>query len=168
MDNNGPIAVSAPGTSLTGAVGKDITFSTRSPFFKLDSTNKVSFQVLEFLFSSDTTNPDGVTTFTNSVPVYQFAHGYKYPPTTWAELSLDGFQTVSGTEGYFLVGGGDNNTSSAAFVVTADSTNITCSVDKYYLASGMLGVPSVFGLAVSLRLYVAVNDLSGTDVPSQP
>ena len=46
----GPISVSAPNTSLIGAATKDITFNTKYPFAKLDSTNTVSFQNINLIF----------------------------------------------------------------------------------------------------------------------
>jgi hypothetical protein len=163
-----PIQVSAPGTSVLGAVGKDITFSTKYPFAKIDSTKSVSFKITNILFSSDTANPDGVTNTTNSVLIYSFAHGYTYVPSTWFLVSVNGFTSVAGTEGYFLVGGGDIPANGSAYLsVQVDSTNVYFYINKIWQSSLGFSAPSVFGLTLAIRSSIFVNDLLGMDVPSQ-
>jgi hypothetical protein len=165
----GPIAVSAPGTSLTGTVGKDVTFSTRYPFAKLDSTNNVSFQTITILFGVDTPSPDGTDTTTNSTLVYQFAHGYKYVPSTWFMVSVNAFTSALGTEGVYLVGGGDAPTLGSAYITAqVDATNVYFYINKLWVQSGGLPAPTVLGITLTIRSYIFVNDLSGMDIPSQP
>ena len=164
MSNNGPISVSAPNKNLLGAVGKDITFNTSYPFAKIDSTNNVSFQIINILFLTEPPNPDGsVSTYQRNL-IYQFAHGYTYVPSTWFMVSNDNFTTALGTEGVVLTG---NSTvlGAAILIVTVDSTNVNFYVDKYW---GGIGVykPVILGTSIEIRSYVFVNDLTGTDVPT--
>jgi len=166
--DNGPIAVSAPGSSLTGALGTDVTFSTRYPFDKIDSTNKNSFQVITLFFAVDPPNPNGTSVKKIRTPIYQFAHGYDYLPSSWFLNSLDNFTTAVGPEGVIIKGGSSAGTASAAVLaIEADSTNIYFYIDKYYDTSIFdFGIPTILGFFVAIRSYVFVNDLSGTDVPS--
>jgi hypothetical protein len=167
MANNGPISVSAPNKNLLGAVSKDITFNTRYPFAKIDSTKPISFRVINLLFSTDPPNPDGTISTYQRDLIYTFAHGYSYVPSTWHLVSLNGFTTAVGSEGYFLTGGGDFGTflGAAVLIITVDSTNVNIYVDKYY-ATGNPGLPSIFGFTLAIRSYIFINDLSGTDVPT--
>lgn len=166
---NGPISVSAPGTSLTTATGKDVIFNTRYPFAKLDSTNKISFQLLRILLAVDTPNPDGVIKTTNSTLIYSFTHGYNYLPAAWFMVSIDGFVTALGTEGVYLVGGGGLPFSGSAYLVAQVDTNkVNFYINKQYdTAVPGATIPNVAGVALTIRAYIFVNDLSGTDVPSQ-
>lgn len=169
MANNGPISSSGPGVSLTTATGQQVTFTTRYPFWMLDSTNSVSFQVITLFFAVDPPNPDGTTTFYQRNLIYSFPHGYNYVPSTWFLVSIDNFQTAVGSEGVYLTGGGGLPAlSSSVLVITADSKNVNFYIDKYWDTTiGALPAPSILGFFVEVRAYVAVQDLSGTSVPSQ-
>lgn len=174
MDNSGPISVSAPGVSLIGATAKDITFSTRYPFHKLDSTNQNSFQVLTIFFNQDTPNPTpptSVETFSNTL-VYSFPHGYTYVPSTWFLISTDNFKTTKGAEGSIIstpAGTQLPNSSNATLNITVDETNINIYILKqwgYVFGTPDPNPPTVLGMFVSIRSYIFVEDLSGTSVPS--
>jgi hypothetical protein len=164
----GPIQVSAPGVNLKGAVGKDITFSTRYPFAKLDSTNDTSFQLINLLFLHEPPNPDGVSSFYQRTLVYSFAHGYTYTPSTWFLVSIDGFTSVIGSEGVYITGGGSSpSLTSSVFIAEVDDTNVNFYIDKYYIVFLGITPPSVLGLTLTIRSYAFVNDLLGNDVPNQ-
>ena len=169
MSVNGPISVASAGNTLEGTNIKNLTFSTRYPFAKIDSTSTASFQMINIFFSVDTPNPDGTIVKQNSTLVYQFAHGYKYIPSTWFLVSLDGFNTVLGSEGCYIVGGGGIPYLGSAFLsVQVDATNVYFYVYKQYDSSlPFSAAPTVLGLTTTIRCYVFINDLSGTDVPSQ-
>lgn len=177
---NGPIAVSAPGTSLKGAVGSDITFNTRYPFAKLDSTKDTSFQNISIFFGVDTPNPDGVTAFSLNTIVYQFAHGYNYIPAIWCIFQRNGAGdqgdltvTKYGEHGYenglIAVSSNSDFNQSANLTLLADQTNVYIGVTKNYITGGPFTDPSVNleGYTLLVRVYTFVNDLSGQDVPTQ-
>jgi hypothetical protein len=177
---NGPIVVSAPGKSLQGAVGSDITFNTRWPFAKLDTTNKVSFQNINIFFATDPPNPNGTTVFSQKTVVYTFPHGYKYIPAIWCIFQRNGngdqgdfSVTKYGPYGYenglICVSSTSDFAQSANLTLTADATNIYISVTKNYRTGGGWVDPPVnlSGYSLLVRVYAFVNDLSGTDVPSQ-
>lgn len=164
---NGPIAVSGPGSSLTNASGPNITFNTQYPFYMLDSTNNVSFQVITLFFAHEPPNPDGTISTYQRTLIYSFPHGYNYVPATWFLVSLDNFKTAFGSEGAYLVGGGNFPTaSSAVLIATVDATNVNLYIDKYYDAAFPTGPPSIIGFFVGVRAYVAVQTLAGDSVPS--
>jgi hypothetical protein len=164
----GPIQVSAPGTDLRTATGADITLNTKNPFAKLDSTNKVSFQVINLLFLHEPPNPNGTSSTYQRTLVYSFPHRYKYVTSSWFLLSLDGFATARGSEGNYLVGGGAFATSSSAvLIVTVDQTNVNIYVDKYWVSASGFSAPSIIGFTASIRAYIFVNDLTGNDIPVQ-
>lgn len=164
-----PIKVSKPNTDLRTANGTDITLDTMKPFAKLDSTNPISFQLIDVLFLHEPPNPDGTISFYQRTLVHHFPHNYKYVPSDWFMASVDGLQTAIGTEGVYLVGGGDTPTfSSAVFIVETDAENVYFYIDKYWIASGGFDAPTVLGVTVTVRSYVFVNDLLGLDIPSQP
>jgi hypothetical protein len=166
MANNGPIAVSAPNTSLQGAVGTDITFSTRYPFAKLDTTNPVSFQVLSIFFNTTPPQPTAVNTSTNTL-VYSYPHGYKYIPSTWFLLSTDNFATVAGNEGATIIN--PNSGVGASYVnatIIVDSTNVNVYIYNFW--GGSTSSPySLVGYTLSIRAYIFIEDLSGNSVPAQ-
>lgn len=165
MTSNGPIVVSAPGTSLTGANASNITFSTRNPFHKLDSTNSNSFQIITIFLSHETPNP----TIGNTLDtiVYQFAHGYTYVPSTWFLVSLNNFTTVLGSEGVWIIGNATGtNPVLAKLNITVDATNVYFTVSKTWFTGGV--PPSVLGFFLSIRSYIFIEDLLGGSVPSQP
>lgn len=169
--NNGPIAVSAPGSTLVNASGVGVTFNTRYPFDKLDSTLNESFQIITVFMAVDTPTPDGSIVKYNRTLIYSFAHGYKYVPAPWFLVSLNNFSsTTIGTEGVVLtVNNPDPTVSSGILVINVDSTNVNIYIDKYYNSSVIGAVPPVtIGLFISIRSYIFVNDLAGNDVPSQP
>lgn len=149
-------------------MGTDVTFSTRYPFSKIDSTNSNSFQIINIVFLADTPNPDGVSNLTNSTLVYQFAHGYKYVSSSWFLVSINGFVSALGTEGVRLVTALSPLFGTAYFVATVDSTNVNFYINKTWEQSTGFPAPSVLGITLSIRSYVFINDLSGNDVPSQP
>lgn len=172
MANNGPISVSSAGTSLQNASGAQVTFNTRYPFHKLDSTNINSFQVVTILFGAEPPNPVAPTstaTYSESL-VYSFAHGYTYVPSTWFLLSLDGFATTIGPEGNaFLVQGQIPGSTNAILNIRVDATNVNFYVTKtwgYVFGTPDPVAPNVFGLTVSIRSYVFVEDLLGNSLPS--
>jgi hypothetical protein len=165
-----PILISAPNTDLRTATGTDLVLNTRYPFAKLDSTNKVSFQLINILFLHEPPNPDGLATFFTTVQVYQFPHGYNYIPSTWFLVSTDAMATAVGSEGVIFVGGGDTPSfKSAVLDVTVDDANVYFNIDKYYDKRVTdLGAPNVLGMTLTVRAYVFANDLAGGDVPTQP
>lgn len=163
--DNGPISVSAPGVSLIGAQSKDITFSTRYPFAKLDSTNPVSFQVLTIFLNSEPPNPAAVNTSQQTL-IYSFPHGYKYVPSSWFLVSIDNFQTVSAQEGGFIQGAtSGTGTSNTTLPIIVDATNVNIYVNKFW-GSGSAGPPSIIGYFISIRAYIFVETLLGDSVPS--
>lgn len=176
--SNGPIAVSAPGTSLRGAVGTDITFNTRYPFAKLDSTNKVSFQAINIEFLHDPPNPNGTSVFKLITNIYTFPHGYKYIPAIWCifnrtagagdqgDLSVTKFGPYGYENGLIAVASAADNSNFANLTLAADATNIYIGVNKFYDSLHGAAV-NLVGYALLVRVYAFVNDLSGTDVPKQ-
>jgi hypothetical protein len=169
MADNGPISVSAPGKTLVGASSSDVTFSTRFPFHKLDSTNPVGFQVLTVFFNSDTPTPPAASghTATNKTLVYQYAHGYKYVSSSWFLISLDNFSTVLGSEGSWIVGNASGiSPGIAQFVIEVDATNVTFYVTKSWTNDGVTAAPSVLGFFVTVRAYIFVEGLAGDSVPT--
>lgn len=164
--NNGPISVSAPSVSLIGAASGDITFSTRYPFAKLDSTNPVSFEVLTIFFNTEPPDPSSVNTSVETL-VYSYPHGYTYTPSTWFLLSIDNFQTVVGQEGGYIVGLstsiGVNNVS---VPIVVDSTNVNIYINKFW-GSGSATPPHIIGFFLTIRAYIFVEDLLGGSVPSR-
>lgn len=176
------ISVSRQGVSVPRGSGKDITFNTRYPFWKLDSLNPVSFQIITILLNVEPPNPDGAVVFYKRNLIYSFPHGYKYVPSTWFELSIPGFTPFYGPgynattagpfpvgpEGVYIKGGGGLPfVSSAVFIATVDNTNVNFYIDKYFdTTMGIVPAPNIIGDFLHIRSYVAVNDLSGTDVPT--
>lgn len=176
--SNGPIAVSAPGKSLRGAVGTDVTFNTRYPFAKLDSTNKVSFQAINIFFAKDPPNPDGTISTSLTTMVYTFPHGYNYISKIWCIFQRTGAGdqgnfavTKYGPYGYenglIAVSSSADLSQSASLTLTADNTNIYLGVEKFYTSASADPAVNLSGYSLLVRVYVFVNDLSGTDVPSQ-
>lgn len=174
MDSQGPISVSAPGVSLIGVAAKDITFSTRYPFHKLDSTNMNSFEIISVFFNTeppDPVMPTSTATFSNTL-VYKYAHGYTYTPSTWFLLSLDNFATTIGSEGAMILTIGQiPGSTNAIFNIQVDSTYVYFYVAKtwgYVFGTPDPNPPHIIGFTVSVRAYIFVNDILGGDVPSQP
>lgn len=164
----GPISISAPGHDVLTANGPDLTLNSQYPFAKLDSTSDNSFQTINISFAHEPPNPNGASVFYQRTLVYSFAHGYTYVPSTWFLVSLDGFLTSRGSEGNYLVGGGDfPANSSAVFIAEVGSTNVNFYIDKYYTAGLGIVTPDILGYTLSIRSYIFVNDLLGTDIPSQ-
>lgn len=171
MASNGPLSISAPGTSLIGASAKDVTFSTRYPFHKLDSTNPVSFQVLTVFLAVDTPAPaaGAGATASNKTLVYKYPHGYNYVPSSWFLVSTDNFTTVLGSEGAWLIGNASGvSPAIAMFQVEIDATNVNFYIYKQWTNDGHTAQPSVLGYFITVRSYIFVEDLTGTSVPSQP
>ena len=174
MANNGPISVSAPNTSLKTATGTNLTFNTKYPFAKLDSTVNTSYQIITLFFNVETPTPPQPTgspsNYTSiTTLVYSYPHGYTYIPSTWFFLSLDNFATILGTEESFLKGGGTGFPSPGTKLsIRADATNIYFYVTKsrYYDGSIDLYYP-IIGTFVSIRAYIFVEDLLGQSVPNQ-
>lgn len=167
MSNNGPISVSAPGKSLIGAVANDITFSTRYPFEKLDSTNPVSFQIITLFFNNEPPNPP-VNTF-NKTLVYSFPHGYDYVPSSWFLVSIDNFTTVLGSEGSWIIGNAQSTNKAVAYLsIELDEKNVNFYINKFILNASPIVYPNIAGYSISIRSYIFVEDLSGTSVPSNP
>jgi hypothetical protein len=177
--SNGPISVSAPGKSLRDALGSDITFNTRHPFAKLDTTNKVSFQNINIFFANDPPNPNGTTQTSLVTTVYQFKHGYKYIPALWCIYQRTGFgvqndfsSTKFGPYGYengtFCVSSASDTAQYAELAFWADETYVYIGINKHYQTDAFHPDPPVnlLGYSLLLRVYAFVNDLSGTDVPS--
>lgn len=165
----GPISVSAPGTSLTTAQGQHITFNTRDPFAKLDSTNVNSFEVITILFNTEPPNPSpplGQTGTLRSL-IYQYPHGYSYTPSTWFLVSKDNFVTVLGSEGVWILGNASGiSPDIAKFEVDVDSTNINFYINKQWTNDGINGPPNIIGYFLTIRAYIFVGDLTATDVPA--
>jgi len=171
--NNGPISVSAPGKSLIGATAQDVTFSTRYPFAKLDSTNENSFEVISLFFNTEPPDPatPTTTTTTSNTLVYKYAHGYTYTPSTWFLLSLNNFTNTLGPEGSIIeVAPGSNlSLTYATLNITVDDTYVYFYVYKQWWAKGGVidpNPPHVIGLTVSIRAYIFVEDLLGGSVPT--
>jgi hypothetical protein len=174
--NNGPISASAPGTSLAGANAKNVTFSTRYPFHKLDSTNSNSFEILTIFLSKDTPNPvtpTSTATFSNTL-VYSFPHGYTYVPSTWFLISTNNFTTTTGSEGSIIYSSPTSqvpNSTNAILNIQVDATNVYFYVLKqwgYVFGAADPNPPTVLGMFVAIRNYIFVEDLLGGSVPSQP
>lgn len=159
--DNGPIAVSSDGTSLSTATGKNVTFNTKYPFAKLDSTKKDSFQIIQVFLSKDTPNPAAGSS--NSTQIYSYPHGYTYTPATWFLISLDNFATTQGQEGSWIINFPNPGVSTAYFDVTVDATNVNFYIRKVkpLFASDV----STIGITIYVRAYIFVEDLTGTDVP---
>lgn len=165
----GPISVSAPGTSLTTAQGQHLTFNTRYPFAKLDSTNKNSFEIITVFFNTEPPNPTGGagTTTTKKTLIYQYKHGYTYIPSTWFLTSTDNFATVLGSEGAWLLGNASGTSAQIAkFEIEVDSTYVNFYIDKQWTNTGSNSPPNIIGTTVNVRAYIFVEDLSGGSVPS--
>lgn len=169
---NGPISVSAPGKSLIGAFGQDITFNTKYPFHKLDSTNNNSFQIISIFFNTEPPNPatpaSGATTQARTL-VYSFDHGYTYEPSSWFLVSVDNFSNVLGSEGSWIYGNASGFGSSIAkFEIEVTDTSVNFYVNKYWPNPfGILPpAPNIIGTTVTIRSYVFVEDLTGTMIPS--
>lgn len=173
---DGPITVSAPDTSVSDADGVNVILNTALPFHKLDSTNEVSFQVINLLFLTEPPNPTAPTSTTtySTTLVYSYAHGYSYVPSTWFLLSVDGFDTTLGPEGSIFFSSPTAqlpNSTNAKLLVYADDTNIYFYVKKqwgYVFGMADPDAPNVTGITVSVRAYVFVEDLSATMIPSNP
>ncbi len=166
----GPISASAPGTSLLTASGAQITFNTRYPFAKLDSTNQNSFEVITVFFTTEPPNPAVGVGNSGSLEtfIYKYPHGYTYTPSTWFLISLDNFTSVKGSEGSWIVGAATGlSPANAQFNIKVDSTNVNFYINKYWSNDGITPAPSVIGFFVSIRAYIFAGDLAATDVPSQ-
>lgn len=167
MDNN-LITITNGEVSVNEASGPQILFSSQFPFTKLDSTNIVSFQLITVFFNNEPPNPDGSSSKYQRTLVYQFPHGYTYVPSSWFLATTSNFSTVLGPEGVTMVQHFISPlVSSAQFVVTVDSTNVNFYIDKYYDTTSFTApAPNIQGVFLSVRSYVFVNDLTGTDVTS--
>lgn len=167
--NNGPISVSGPGVSLIGASASDITFSTRYPFAKLDSTNPNSFEVITLFFNNEPPDPAPGLGSTASLKtlVYSYPHGYTYEPSTWFLVSVDNFTSVKGSEGSWVVGNNSGSSPAIAkFEIEVDATNVNFYIDKTWTNDGINGPPHVIGLSISIRAYIFVEGLAGDSVPT--
>ena len=165
MANNGPIVVTTGVAPLGSSAGSQLTFTTKYPFAKLDTTNLKSFQVVSILLTKDVTSPGSVNS-SASTQIAFFPHGYTYIPSTWALVSTDGFQTVSGQEESFVYGSNSGvGVSSANLYITADATNIYFTISKFWGGADPQP-PNLTGLFLTIRLYVFVEDLTGTSVPA--
>jgi hypothetical protein len=165
----GPISVSAPGTSLTTAQGYKITFNTRYPFAKLDSTNINSFQVITVFFNTEPPNPpvSPGSSGTLETFIYKYAHGYSYKPSTWFLISLDNFVSVLGSEGSWIYGAATGfSPANAQFNIRVDDTYVYFYVNKSWSNDGITGPPNIIGYSVSIRAYVFAEGLTGDSVPS--
>lgn len=166
--NDSLITISSGNVSVNEAIGSQILFSTQFPFDKLDTQNSVSFQLITIFFNDEPPNPDGSVSTYQRTLVYSFPHGYTYVPSTWFLATTNNFTTVIGPEGATLAQNSISPFFSAAqFVATVDDTNVNFYIDKYFI-SGPFPVPTIIGTFLSIRSYVFVDDLSGTDVPPQP
>lgn len=170
--NNGPISVSAPGKSLIGATAQDITFSTRYPFAKLDSTNINSFEIISLFFNTEPPNPVAPTstaTHSNTL-VYQYKHGYTYTPSTWFLLSINNFANTLGPEGSMIISIGNQPGSTNAILnVVVDNTYVYFYIYKtwgYSFGTPDPFPPNIIGYTVSIRAYIFAEDLLGGSVPS--
>lgn len=166
----GPISVSAPGTSLTTAEGQHITFNTRYPFAKLDSTNTNSFKIITVFFNTEPPNPSPPlgNTASRRTLVYRYAHGYTYQPSTWFLISNNNFTSALGPEGVWIVGNASGvSPAIAKFEVDVDATYVNFYVNKTWTNDGINGPPNVIGFFIAVRSYVFVEGLDGTSVPSR-
>jgi len=171
---DGPITVSAPNTSTSGVDSVDAILNTRFPFHKLDSTNNVSFQVINITFINEPPNPvtpTSTATFSDTL-VYSYPHGYEYTPSTWFLMSLDDFDTTLGPEGsMILVQGQLPGSTNAKLNIYVDDTNIYFYIKKtwgYVFGTPDPVAPNIINTRVSIRSYVFVEDLSGEMVPDNP
>lgn len=162
MTNNGPIVVTTGVSSLGSSSGSQLIFTTKYPFAKLDTTNLNSFQIVSILLTKDTSNPPSVNSSAFTQIAF-FPHGYTYVPSTWALISTDGFQTVSGPEGSIVYG--FLGRSNATLSITADNVNIYFTINKTW-SNPDTSPPNISGLFLTIRLYVFVEDLSGTSLPA--
>lgn len=167
MSNNlGPISVSKKGLSVNIAGNEDIIFNTRYPFAKIDTTNPVSFQIINIAFFNEPPRPALDSGLNVKTLIYKYAHGYDYIPSTYFLISKNNFQEVLGAEGSLIAGNYTAFGQYAAFEVEVDATYIYFYVNVYDIGIFDSYV-TVAGTNLSIRAYVFVNDLSGTDVPTQ-
>lgn len=165
----GPIAVSSPGTSLVTAQGQHITFDTKYPFAKLDSTNDNSFEVITLFFNTEPPNPSPPlgSTASKRTLIYQYKHGYTYTPSTWFLVSTDNFATVLGSEGVWIIGNHSGvSPAIAKFEIDVDDVYINFYINKTWTHDGITGPPNVIGYFITTRAYVFVEDLTATSVPN--
>ncbi len=168
---SGPISISQNGKSISTATQQELLFNTAIPFAKIDSTKKASFKVVTILFGKEPPNPATPTstaTFSNTL-IYQYEHGYKYTPSTWFLISLDGFLSTEGAEGsMILISGQLPASTNAKLNITVDDTYVKIYVYKewgYVFGQPDPVPPNVIGLSVSIRAYIFAEDLTGTSLP---
>lgn len=158
MDNI--LSVSQTGVDVRTATGDELIFSSQYPFAKLDKTNTVSFQNFTILFNKEPPNPSGSGSKTTLL--YQFAHGYKYVPSTWFLMQhVDGGYT-SANPIYQQEGGVITQTNPATyaiFTMNVDTQNCYFYITKF--SDGTHNV-TVQGIFLNIRVYVFAGDLSGT------
>lgn len=169
MNNN--IIVTQNGSDVRTATTSQILLSDKYPFHKLDKTNPVSFQNISILFNTDPPNPPGAggspSDYTLTTTVYTFPHGYNYIPATWV-LFVNAYNYIAQPDLYNSGQGiilllTDSGANGAFLSVTSDDTNIYVNVIKNYDTSELVsGPPIILGITLVIRIYVFVEDLSGS------
>jgi hypothetical protein len=157
------ITVAAQGSNAQTAKGSAVLLSAKYPFEKLDSTNLVSFQNINFIFTHEPPTPATPTSSgapnTNKTLVYSFAHGYNYTPRWWVLIKnnaaspykLFGYDSTQ-------LAVGDTADTNAVFTTEVTSTMMNFYVSKSvgYLATVL---PNVQSIPLAIRTYIFVDQL---------
>lgn len=127
------IIISQPGVAVTGASNSQITFNTANAFIKIDTQNKVGFQTIQLIITTDPPNPSGAGAI-NYTTLYKFKHGYSYIPSVEMLFNVTSFPpaTTAG-QAYFqdtgTLGQGANLQNAVLYCVT-DATWVYIVVKK--------------------------------------
>jgi hypothetical protein len=151
------ILITAPGSDVVGSpVTKEI-LNTSKPFIKIDTQNRVAFQTLTLLI---TTNPPEPTlpAFHRYTTLYQFPHGYKYvpsieslfyvstpPPSTFVTQTY--FQDMGQIAGQTIADG-------AFLYAVADATNVYIICDKYNAGGGSANLLTGTNVQITIHVFV--------------
>lgn len=150
------ILISAPGTdALTGAANK-ITMNTSHPFIKIDTQNKVGFQTITMLITTDPPEPSG--TGTAYTTIYHFAHGYKYIPSIESLVYVSSPPPgASFTQTYFqdsgIIGAHTVN-DQAVFYIVPDATNVYFIIAKTNFGGGSANLLTGTNLQITPHVFV--------------
>lgn len=157
-DNNFGIKVSAPNISAGSATGSNVIFSTKNPFYKIDTQNSKGFPTVNLFFAHDPPEPVSPSNQQDTI-VYQFAHGYTYKPAI-ATLFYVSTPPAGGQayQQYFYNFGyiSQVDVLDIAYMYSvADATNLYIVVAKR--SSGLAN--NLTGMGVKFTCYVPVEDV---------
>ena len=158
------LKISKENIDVSNATGDNILLDINKPLHKLDVTNTVSFQNLLVIFNNEPPNPDGVTSFSLDTEIYKFKHGYSYIPCTWFLYQNLTPNSVGSVE-YAQYGGqiaSPDAGSSAYLYYYIDPTYFHIVVRKNYQFGVGIGVTSIIGYRLRLRIYVFAEDIGYT------